>query len=150
MPRPVYIICSQSGTEDKYTGLLSHFDVVEKLLITKIDASSELSTAGCPSPLRIVSVWMKNEDDADNEEYEYKTSLSFPPTDTKRELSSGRFEFAKPLHRISVEIVGWLPIQGSGVMWVESKIRNLSKSDQTAWISQTYPIFLEVTQKTNV
>jgi hypothetical protein len=33
MLKPVYILCSESGVEDKTTGLVSHFKVVEEFEI---------------------------------------------------------------------------------------------------------------------
>ena len=35
MPKPVFIICSQSGSEDKETHLISLFQIIEHLVITK-------------------------------------------------------------------------------------------------------------------
>lgn len=31
MPQPVYIICSESGSVDKFTNRISHFNVLEEL-----------------------------------------------------------------------------------------------------------------------
>jgi hypothetical protein len=52
MPKPVYIICSQAGIEDKRTGLVSIFNVIEKIQITtkQLDPTSKQSILGIHSP----------------------------------------------------------------------------------------------------
>ena len=36
MPRPIYIICHQMGTEDRETGLISLFFIIEKMQVAQL------------------------------------------------------------------------------------------------------------------
>jgi hypothetical protein len=53
MPRAVYIICSESGAEDERTRLVSHFNVIERVELTKLKVPETpvggVQQSRCPS-----------------------------------------------------------------------------------------------------
>jgi len=138
MPKPVYIICSLSGTQDTRTGLLSHFHVIEKLQITKLKADQLKRVP--PLAFRMVAVWMQTEEDKPEEDFEYEVAAIMPPAGKKIPGLHGTFRFSKPLHRITIDFLGQLPFEGPGVMDVECSIR---KTGADHWLKQVYPIFVE-------
>src|SRR6266705_2961984 len=100
MPRPIYILCCQSGAEDKYSGLLSHYNVFEKFLISKIDKTKDSQTRQpAPGPfmdqMRVVCVWMKTEEDSAKDEFECTIEAVIPPTQKRVGLYEGKFQFTK-------------------------------------------------------
>ena len=146
MPLPIYIICSESGTEDRYTGLMSHFNVLEKFLLSKIDPS-KVSQLPQPAPaiplgrIRVVSVWMKMDEESEDDEFEYSLDVVLPPDGKRTCASTGKFKFTKPLYRIQINLIGQPPIEGSGVLWIECNVRQLASD---SWMAQRYPIIIEL------
>ncbi|OGQ82489.1 MAG: hypothetical protein A3F90_08870 [Deltaproteobacteria bacterium RIFCSPLOWO2_12_FULL_60_19] len=144
MPKPVYIICSQGGSEDKNTGLVSLFNVVEKIQIIESPppASGQQPPPKTPT-FRTLAVWMRADSDKPEDEFEFEVALSVPPTDREIVGGTGRFSFTKPLHRFFLDFFG-LPIEGPGTLLVESRIRKVGDKE---WLRQSYPIFLERVQE---
>jgi hypothetical protein len=141
MPRPVYILCSESGTEDKQTGLLSFFHVIEKIQIISVPEADEQGRVFLTSQrIRVVAVWMRGEEDSPTQEFEYQTVLVLPPYHKEIPSGYGRFVFSKPLHRFTVSDLGPLLFEGPGIMRAESRLRKLG--EQT-WLKQDYPIIVE-------
>src|SRR5260370_17632034 len=106
MPRPVYIICAESGAEDTLTGLLSHYKVLEKIQET---ASTQEQIEPGPNvislqPLRVAAVWMRTEGDTIQQKYEFETPFILPPRGKKIVVPSGNFSFSplNPPYRILV------------------------------------------------
>jgi hypothetical protein len=142
MARPVYIICSESGTEDKLTGLVSHFNVLERIQISKVPSSGPEETILVQTlTFRATAVWMRSEDDSPDKEFEYQTILHIPPDNREQVVQEGRFFFGadKPLYRIVVMGSG-PPFAGPGIFRIESRIRKVG--DET-WLRQDYPIEVE-------
>src|SRR5438128_1103937 len=114
MPKPVYIICSQMGSEDRETGLLSVFSIIEKLQITSIPVPQP----GQPPPIiqwapfRVYAVWMKDDGDNPAQDFEFEMNLILPPDSRRFQLASGtlRFEEGKPLRRVAVFITSPLTV----------------------------------------
>jgi hypothetical protein len=139
MARPVYILCSQSGTEDKHTGMISHFNVLEMALISPIPAQEPGKPIIIVSqPIQIVAVWMRDDGDIDRE-FEFELYLLIPPKMTRFDLGKGTFSFTKFRHRFTVNIQGQPPLEGCGEMSAVSRIRPVGSD---AWITQEYPIII--------
>jgi hypothetical protein len=144
MARPVYIVCARSGSEDKDTGLLSLFELLEKFMIVRVDPGKPANapTIVQPLQLRMVATWMIETDQGEryDDSFEYEFRLVMPPKPTIHFLGGGTFKFIEPqpLHRFTLRIEAPLPFEGPGVMWVQSVVRKPGKE----WI-QSYPIFLE-------
>src|SRR5260370_31147833 len=143
MPRPVYIICAESGAEDTLTGLLSHYKVLEKIQET---ASTQEQIEPGPNvislqPLRVAAVWMRTEGDAIQQEYEFETAFILPPEGKEIVVQTGKFVFDadKPLYRMLV--IGYAPLfRVSGMFRVESRVRKIGEKE---WQRQDYPIVVE-------
>jgi hypothetical protein len=137
MPRPLYIVCSESGSEDKETGVLSLYNVIDKLQINKGPPSSKITNAPL-TQIRITSVWMQ-EDGDDEREFEFEVVFR-PPHEQTSKVAHGTFSFTMPLFRMTVKIFGLPYIKGDGIFWIESRVR---KVGTLGWKLQEYPIFIE-------
>src|SRR5947209_20414016 len=122
MPRPLYVICSESGAEDRETGLLSLFHIIDKLQI-HTSATEEQRKKAPLTQLRITSVWMSEPGD-ENQEFEFEVVLR-PPQGEEFKAGRGSFTFALPFFRITAKIIGPLPIQGEGILWIECRTRRM-------------------------
>jgi hypothetical protein len=145
MPQPVYTLCCQAGSEDKYTGLISHFNVIERIIVSKIEVSKIDAETVAPvnttvHQIRLVSVWMRTAQDSDDDDFEYMIEIVMPPSGRRSKVQEGRFKFTKPLHRFTFNFIGSPPLEGSGIMWMECKVRKLGEE---LWLTQAYPIFFE-------
>ena len=145
MPRPIYIICHQMGTEDRETGLISLFFFIEKMQVTQLAIPPGAPVVIVPQqPFRVIATWMRNPHESPDQEYEWEMALNFPPggpIPTFR-LGAGRFKFEpnRPLHRFTVTVQGPLPLGPPGLLEAESKVRRVGDID---WQSQSYPIVIE-------
>jgi hypothetical protein len=137
MPLPVYILCSESGSEDKETGLLSLFNVIDKLRVNTGAMPMPL-TAAPITQLRITAVWMREQGD-DGNEFEFEVIFR-PPKGDEIKAMRGTFSFAMPLYRIIARVIGMFPIQGEGVLWIENRVRKVGAG---GWRKQESPIFIE-------
>jgi hypothetical protein len=143
MPRPLYIICAESGSEDNRTGLVSHYNVIETIQLQK---QPEGMPPGAVEPgsirlpmlkFRATAVWMKREDEPQGE-YEFEMKLYIPPTSKEVLVQSGTFSFSpgKPLYRI-VLIAAGPAFESPGTFRVESRVRRIGTDK---WETQDYPI----------
>ncbi len=148
MPRPVYIVCHQTGMEDRETGLISLFFLIEKLQVTQLPLPPSGQVMLIPQLLfRVVAAWMRNPDDAPDQEYDWEMLLTYPPGGPAPTLLLGtgrfRFDLNRPLHRFTANVQGQLPLGPPGLLVAESKVRRVGEAD---WQSQTYPIIIEPLQ----
>jgi hypothetical protein len=138
MPKPVYIICSESGSEDKYTGLVSHFRVIEQINLQELPLPQEGKPLVIPAmPLQFTAVWAMAEDDRVNDEYEFRNSVVLP--DGKEiTVQEGTifFEENKTRQRFLV-VLSRLTVNQPGLFKVESRFR---RTGQENWLSQSYEI----------
>lgn len=139
MPRPLYLICSKSGSEDKQTGLLSMYHVLERLAL----APQEPDRPRPPFSFRIVSAWLREEGDDKEQEYEFSVLLHFPSEDQGREVAKDSFYLTHPIYRIVInaQLGG---CDGPGILTVESRIRPVGTED---WVVQAFPILVEIASK---
>lgn len=145
MVRPLFIICSKSGSEDKETGLLSIFEVLEKVFVVKIAPQEGTNPPIIlPSPsMRMIAAWMieSEKEEKYGEQFEYELRLVMPPNGSVLLLGGGTFSFAenRPVHRFTLQLAASLPFEGTGTMWVESCVRKPGKD----WNIQSYPVLVE-------
>lgn len=138
MPRPVYIVCSESSSDDKETGLLSIFNIIDKVQFSKNPAIGQRQVAPLVQ-LRITAGWMKEKGD-DGSEFEFALVLR-PPHKEDINIGSGTFSFTLPLFRVTAKLIGGLPLDGDGILWIECRVR---KVGARGWQNrQEYPIFVE-------
>src|SRR5262245_21223731 len=104
MPRPVYIICAESGSEDKDTQLLSLFNIVERIEVTPLPQGEGpflvLTTA-----LRVAAVWMRGEGETAEDEFEHQMVISPPANAEPVSTEVTPFRFEKLLRRFSLKTV---------------------------------------------
>jgi hypothetical protein len=141
MPKPLFIICSESGVEDKDSRMISLYNILEKVEATRSSASGSRGPAICrPMPFRITAVWMRTEEDG-HDDLEAQIAM-FLPADGQEvtgERVRFRYEPGKPLHRLVVFTNSdWF--NGPGVFRAVSRIR---KVGSTEWITQEYPVTIE-------
>jgi hypothetical protein len=149
MPRPVYILCSQSNAVDKSTNLISFFNLVEELRIAKIPEGTT-PPATRPFTMRVVSVWMNTDDDMPSQLFETEFAVKFPKMEElPEELVFGRsnFSFTTLFNRLISPDLAIETFTGPGLMWVECRIR---RAGETEWLArQEYPILLIETGTTS-
>lgn len=140
MPRPVYIICSESGAVDGATNLVSHFSVLEQISFRRRPDEEKLEDR--PPALfkcRVVAVWLKTEDDVVGRDYESQIVLVSPPEGKETIVGQQHFTFAsdKWLQRFIADLVGPFPATGSGTLWIKHRIRMVGDAE---WMTQEFPI----------
>jgi hypothetical protein len=139
MPSPSYIICCETGTEDKYTGLASLFNVIDRIVVRRHTRQTPDGGAVKSGPtIRIVAVWRAVGDHDYQAEFESELNLLLSPIGKETTLHSDTFRFLpdKSRHRIVV-IIGALDLDQSGLLVFESRIRRLGDPD---WLSQSYVV----------
>ena len=141
MPKPVYILAAQSWSLDQESGLSSYFHVVEgyEFTILPIDSDKHRTTIAQLSETAnfvCVAVWMKTDGDLPSDEFEFVLSL-LAPGKPEFVIAKGSFRFTKTFQRIGAKISLASSPPGSGVMYLESRIR---KTGATQWLKQEFPI----------
>jgi hypothetical protein len=141
MPESSYIICCESGTEDKFTGLASLFNVVDRIHakrpapVNPGDSTPILLNA---ISLRIVAVWRAVGDGDFEGEFQSEVRMTLLPLNDVQILLSDtfRFQLDKSRHRIVI-IIGGLTAGESGQLVVESRIK---RPDAAEWLTQSYVV----------
>lgn len=143
MPRPVYIICSESGVTDRVTGLVSFFNTLETITttLTILPKNSDRSAEYQQLSFFTAAVWMQEEGEEQDQEYEYQTVLRIPGAHQENVVAQGTFKFSAPLQRIQITIRG-RPFMVPGILYVESRIR--AAVGDGSWLKQDYPLRIEV------
>jgi hypothetical protein len=145
MPRPSYIICCQSCSEDKRTGAFSLFNIVEKFQLNQLPPPPPGTVPVISSDaFAIVASWSKLPDDPQDQEYEFETILHLPngnAIETPR--NSFVYEEGKPNYRITVFVSAAPVMETSGVLRIENRLRRTGATDDE-WIRQDYSILVEV------
>ncbi len=136
MPKPVYIVCSLSGAEDKATGLISLYHVLETILVIRHPDQRR----DAPTTVRTTAVWMRTEEDDPTDEYEFETGFLHPSESTAQIVKAGQFSFGKPIFRFVADIT-FANFPGPGVLTAIHRIRKIGEGSE--WISQEFPILLQ-------
>jgi hypothetical protein len=135
MALPSYILCSQSGVEDRTTGFLSHFHVIEKIRFSR----TTLPASQVPmSQMWLCAVWLAEEQDI-GKEFEFETR-AFMPDESALEIGNGTFIFSSSTQHITFLLFGGVPINGPGMLRLRCQIRCVAGGE---WISQEYKIIVE-------
>ena len=131
---------------DRASGLFSIFEAVEQITYSPIDKPLEGESVVVVSqqPMKVVSGWMMQPEKGDSFDqvfdYEHR---AITPGGSAIELSRGTFSFGagKAFHRFVVSLDGMVPVDRSGILYIEARIR---KAGEMEWISQDYPIVVVV------
>lgn len=133
------MVCSESGSEDKETSLLSVFNILDKVQFSRSQSAGNRKAAPLVQ-LRVTAVWMQEKGDSDNE-FEFSVVLR-PPHGEEIAAGGGTFCFTLPLFRVTAKLIGGLPFNGGeGILWIECRVRKVGAKGWQA--RQEYPIFVE-------
>lgn len=144
MPRPVYILCSETQLQDKTTGMVSHINIFDSVHISQVVPGQPLPPRG-PEMLAafkfVVSAsWMREESDDEGQEYDFQIAI-LPPDPNPEFLGfQGKFVFSTRFHRFDLNIHG-PSLTKPGIYWIESRIRKIGSQE---WIKQAYPLVAEL------
>jgi hypothetical protein len=139
MPKPVYILCSESGSEDKATSLVSHFNVIEQIELRELPRPPEgMIPLVHPLSTQITAVWTRAEGDDPTHLYEFKITIFLPPDGKELPVGSGTFIFDKPRFRATAYVKG-LVMNGPGSFRAEGRVRPVG-SNEDSWVVQNYEI----------
>jgi len=105
MARPLYIICAEAGAEDKSTGRVSHFNVIEKISISKAPISPGGQAIVRILPLIVTAVWIATPGD-EAFTFEYQFVFKFEPGGKRDIITQDKFLFSLPMHRFSLQVPG--------------------------------------------
>ncbi len=139
MPRPSFVICSQSGADDKFSGLLSLFNVIDRIGVRqRIQNGAENVTSSFVPRLRVTATWLAEAADK-SEVFEFETVALLPPNREEFRLGKGQFVFNKSFKRLVTRIFKPIPLE-EGLLVIQSRIR---KVGTTEWSMQEVPILVE-------
>ena len=138
MARPVYILCSESGSEDKATSLISHFQVVDQIELREMP---QLTTPGAPVVIAMIrlhatAVWEADPDVDIGRNFRFENCIYLPPDGRKIPANNGMFTFEKSRYRFTINVLGMV-LSEPGSLVVESKICPEGSDD---WLTQSYSI----------
>lgn len=140
MPKPVYMVCCQSGAEDERSKLASLFNIYDRI---EIHDSPKRNGSGLPGfmasiPLRIVAAWSADKREDFGVPFEARVTLTTPPDSKKNVIYEGEFTFEneKPRHRFTFDVLGFI-VHGPGDLVAECGIR---KKGTQRWLRQKYII----------
>lgn len=142
MPKPVYILCAESGSEDKTSGLVSHFNVLEQIelqSVPKFEPGSGMIPVVLAKAFVVVATWMREDTDLPTDEFECET-VFHQPDGNQVIVATKRFDFEKPRFRLTVRASGMI-FQQPGAFIAESRVRKLGR-EPGPWVSQSYPLQL--------
>jgi hypothetical protein len=139
MPRPVYILCSESGSEDRNTGLSSFFNIVEILKAVLVDPANAGVRQAISITIRTTAVWMRSEGEPPDAAYEFEFALILPNHTNSVVLHRGHFQFTTPFHRMVM--VGQFPgFPSLGLFEIECRARVTGAQE---WARQSFPFIVE-------
>lgn len=138
MPKPVFIICSQSGSDDRFTGLLSLFNVIDRIRIARRSEHIGGASLSTTPRFRVTASWLREDPDK-SREFEYEVLALLPPTGSEFTLRKGTFIFNRPFKRLTAKIIKPIPFE-EGVLTVQCRVRLLGENQ---WIVQETPIVIE-------
>src|SRR3989304_5139678 len=143
MITPRYMICSEGKLVDREMGLVSHINVIDRLLISR---GLHPPAQGVPMIRFFVSaVWAWGaEEPPTGETCDWEMLVAFPGESEPRTMASGQFQFTAPFHRFDILFQtmagdashGQVKL-GTGAIRFTSRVR---AAGATEWLSQDYAI----------
>lgn len=148
MPRPLFILCAESLSFDRFSGLVSVFQILEGYsylidtrgtgkLLSSINPDQIANAMPFPSMSFFgLAAWMRLDGESPDTEYEYELAVD-GPGEPEKKVTSGKFKFSKLTHRFRCRIVRSTPWPQDGMLRFISRIR---PAGTTEWMSQDYPM----------
>jgi|GEM_PF-3376092 len=149
MARPLFMICSESGSLDKYSNCVSAYSIIESIQVAAVaegmpppefPPTHSLPPRSGPAPLRIVATWIGDDDDK-GVEFEYKTTIQLNRDGVVSPLGSGTFIWNSRNHRFLTLTQIQLTPAAEFVLLKNAIRRTGSKAE---WLQQEYCIAVEV------
>jgi hypothetical protein len=149
MARPVFILCAQGTATDRESGLLTIFQVIERLEVKALpilDGGEGVQIVYVSSmPVHVVCCWLFELEKGDHfgDEFHFEFRALAPPGGiiVSLLLAEGTFRCGEPerdlLQRIILKLEGPHPFHKPGWWQIQSRIR---KKGTDEWFSQDYPI----------
>lgn len=146
MAEPFFIICSEGGSVDRFTNLVSVFGILESITISVnkgSDGDSNGRTILSPNvkvissfDFRVTAAWRASQDDIDEEaKYDSRITLTLPSGELLTPLER-TFVFSGPLHRmIAGVVISPEKVAFTGDVIARAEIK---KSADASWITQEY------------
>ena len=149
MAKPILMVCSESGSVDHYTNLMSIFNVLEKLEVRPTSGGEEDAQAarrqgrapvtGQGYRIMIAAVWAQDSDD--NTPHEYEFTMKVPGIKGEQKIGSGTFEFSEDKQRHRLFLSGEIPAPPqSGTLQIVNRVRPQKKGQKARWRKQSYNI----------
>jgi hypothetical protein len=139
MPKPVYILCAESGAEDRITGLVSHFNVIEQIELREYPRPPEgMAAMVQPLSMQVTAAWMRVDGDDPSQQYELKLSVFLPPDGKEVLVGSDTIVMDKLRYRATAYVKGLL-MSNAGSFRAESRLRPVGSGDDS-WLVQTYEV----------
>lgn len=155
MPRPVFILCANDFVEDKTTNLLSVHTIIEQIQGFRVEPGAnpprvedEAGRRAIPVQFqraKAMAVWMKEPGD-DDREFETEFIVDFGGERLAAPLGVFRFEGNASFHRMTLRLHGFPLPEQSCTGHIIARIRAVG-GDDDAWISQDYPILIEMIEQ---
>lgn len=152
MPRPAFLLCSQSFSIDENTKHISFFNLVEAFTVTplKVDGhgnvEAELAKGTAPFSISVSAAWMREEDDRDDDVFEAKLTCRHTNGQLVFETAVHEFSFTFPFHRLNARNLRLVGFPDVGVYLVEAFIR---KRGQIDWHNhQPFPFLVRLQDST--
>jgi hypothetical protein len=148
MPKPVYMICAQSMTQDKDTSLVSFFTVIERVTMI-LRPTGQSAPPPIPyddltrdvTTFKVMATWIREQDD--NGEFEHEFSVVADGEEKSHGCRPFVFNEEKFIQRF-VLVVHGLPVPAkAGIVLIKSKVRRHGSED---WLFQEYPIIVDLSQ----
>lgn len=144
MPLPAYFICTEGLSVDRDTNRITAYNLAEGLLSIQISAMQQAAQNQQPiippTPLRLVSVWMREDKDNPGIPFEHQFVFHIPGNE---EITAGETPFAftkSRFHRLISPPTIIPGIATGGILKIESRIRQ--KGDNN-WIGSQF-FYLEL------
>jgi hypothetical protein len=157
MPVPHYIIGSQHRSEDRHTGFLSYFIVIEQMEVAAAPLPAGTPpnvTAGVLDAnginLHFSASWMRTEEESPDLEYEGQWRVMHPDWEQPKLIHTvEKLRIPKRFYRFGLNMrFGAAKLEGdvefdlpeSGIHVVENRIR--LREEGSAWITQRFPFWV--------